>query len=127
MTTDIQLYQFAGNPRVYALWTDQLYVIFNIKSDHIRLGESGKVETLHGLKAVPPDMVVDGNGRHAPNGGLYKASDILARLQRGVKELADPFAWKEYKTDWVVQANLYTSKNTPRNKNHNNRYILLNV
>lgn len=124
---DIRLFQFQGNPRIYVLWTDQLYVMFNIKEDHIRLGESGEVASTRGLAPVAPDTIIDGNGRVAPNGGMYKAADLVARLTKGLAMLADPFAWKEYKTDWIVQPNMFTTPAAHRHAVNKNKFILLNV
>lgn len=130
ISPEIKLVQFQGNPRVYVLWTDQLYVMFNIKEEHIRLGESGGVASMHGLTPVTPDTIIDGNGRVAPNGGIYKASDLVTRLTNGLATLADPFAWKEYKTDWMVQPNLYSGGllgGGKPGKPKGNRFVLLNV
>jgi len=109
LSSAIQLVQFPGNPRVYCLWTDQLYVIYNLKESSIRLATAGEIASMHGLKAVEPDTIIDGNGRVNPNGGLFKASDLLARLEKNKESLADPFAWKEYITDWMAQPNMFSA------------------
>ena len=121
--------------RVHVEWMGEIYTILSVDDKHIRLTTTDLSPRLRkSLKPLDPNNRINRAGcviSSASTEDSFSAFDIQYRITCHKDVLADPFAWKEYVTNWTVTpGRLYTpymNPTTPANQlsKHKVKHLVL--